>query len=107
MPLSGFVTEHCLHIVGECIANAVKHAEAKRISITIEQDPRTDNLRLVVQDDGIGFNTDTIGQLSGHYGLVGIRERVRLLGGEVDIRSGPGEGTTIEVTVPGRKGESE
>lgn len=107
LPLSGFVTEHCLHIVSECIANAVKHAEAKRIRLSIEQDPRTENLRLVVQDDGSGFNTETIGKRTGHYGLVGVRERVRLLGGEMDIRSGPGEGTTIEVTVPGNKGENE
>ncbi len=107
LPLSGFVTEHCIHIVGECIANAVKHAEAKYIRLSIEQDPRTEILRLVVQDDGIGFNTGTIGHRSGHYGLVGIRERVRLLGGEVDIRSGPGEGTTIEVKVPGKQGGNE
>ncbi|WP_372631134.1 sensor histidine kinase [Cohnella sp.] len=107
LPLSRFVMEHCLYIVGECIANAVKHAEAKRLCLTIEQDPRTESLRLVVQDDGIGFHVGAIGQRSGHYGLVGIRERIRLLGGEAEISSAPGKGTTIEVRVPGRKGEKE
>ncbi len=102
--VTGFVMEHVLHIIGESITNTVKHAEANRLRLTIEEDESAGILQIRIQDDGIGFNTDSIGRQAGHYGLVGIRERVRLLSGTIDIRSGPEEGTTITVAIPDFKG---
>ncbi|RIX52438.1 sensor histidine kinase [Paenibacillus nanensis] len=104
LSLSGYVMEHCLHVIGECIANTVKHANASSMQITIEQEISSGSLLLRIQDNGIGFNTETIGRLAGHYGLVGIKERVRLLGGMLDIHSEPEAGTTIEIKVPGKEG---
>ncbi|WP_169507531.1 sensor histidine kinase [Paenibacillus harenae] len=102
--LTGFVMEHCLHIIGESIVNTIKHAEATSMRITIDLEELSGSLLLLrIQDDGIGFKTDTIGKYAGHYGLVGIRERVRLLGGIVDIRSELEAGTTIEIMIPVKK----
>ncbi|MNJ05050.1 sensory histidine kinase UhpB [compost metagenome] len=54
---------------------------------------------MVITDNGKGFNTARIGKQAGHYGLIGLSERARLIGGDMEIRSGSG-GTTIRLTVP-------
>jgi signal transduction histidine kinase len=51
-----------------------------------------------VRDWGIGFDAESVGK--GHYGLEGIRQRVRLLGGRLTIESAPGSGTLVQVVVP-------
>jgi NarL family two-component system sensor histidine kinase YdfH len=55
---------------------------------------------VVVRDDGAGFDVEAVAGLAGHYGLRGLRERARLLGGTLDVTSAPGQGTTIRLTVP-------
>jgi signal transduction histidine kinase len=59
-------------------------------------------VELVVQDDGCGFDPDAVAQTSGsvHFGLTGMAERVKLLGGSICIESTPGAGTCIDVSVP-------
>jgi Signal transduction histidine kinase len=99
--------EHSLSIIGESIANAVKHASASHIRLEIVQDREMDLLRIEVEDDGIGLNPEAIGSRSGRYGLIGMRERVRLLGGTLRIDSEPNQGTTITVEVPYREGDDE
>jgi PAS domain S-box-containing protein len=83
-------------IVQEAITNARRHSDAGRLRIDIV---RTDgHVRLVVADDGRGFNP--VGVPEDRFGLEGIRQRSRLLGGESRITTAPGRGTTVEVTLP-------
>ena len=73
-----------------------RHAEAKRVTVRLSAAP--EQVQLVVEDDGQGFASAEISAY--HHGLVGMRERARMLGGTLEIRSSPGAGTRIEVTVP-------
>ena len=98
--LSPVVENNLLRIGQEAITNAVKHAQASRITLTLGFDRRA--VRLVVEDDGVGFAEDTPPPAEQRsFGLIGIRERVSILNGQVEIRSRPGEGTRISVTVSG------
>ncbi len=85
----------------EAFSNAQRHGYAANIHIKVIYQP--DGMRLVVQDNGIGFRVPT--QLNslvfeGHYGLLGIQERVRQHNGKVQLNSVPGEGTCLEVYLP-------
>jgi signal transduction histidine kinase len=83
-------------IVQEALTNIIKHAEAQTVSIVIAA---TDgSVRVVVEDDGIGFAVE--GVRDGALGLVGMRERVALLGGRLDVQSAAGRGTTIMGELP-------
>jgi two-component system NarL family sensor kinase len=92
--------EGIYRIAQEALANACHHASARHIDVTLtigEQD-----LILVVQDDGRGFDPDQVTDAvsEGHFGLAGMGERVKLLGGQICIQSEPGAGTCICVSVP-------
>jgi signal transduction histidine kinase len=77
----------------EGITNARRHARASRIQVSLDLDPAA--ARLVVADDGCGFAPDRTG-----FGLLGMRERVGLVHGRVDVDSAPGTGTRLAVTIP-------
>jgi ligand-binding sensor domain-containing protein/signal transduction histidine kinase len=81
-------------IVQECVNNIVKHADATEATIQIKNDGR--RLRLIVSDNGKGFAPDSA---SRGFGLTGIAERVRILGGRHVIQSAPGAGATIIVII--------
>ena len=87
-------------IAQEGLANAYKHAEAQHISLTLAIEGH--ELTLLVQDDGCGFDPEKVTQFAqeGHFGLAGMSERVKLLGGTLCISSEPGAGTCIVVNVP-------
>lgn len=87
-----------LRVAQEASANAVKHGNAQRIVIMLDF-ANADAVRLVIEDDGAGFET-AAPVPDGHFGLLGIRERTQKLGGTLQLRSNPGHGTTVEVTVP-------
>jgi signal transduction histidine kinase len=93
------VENNLLRIGQEAITNASKHARPTRIEVLLAFGPR--DVRLSVEDDGAGFDP-TPPPPGDHrsFGLVGIRERVELLGGTVEHVSAPGQGTRIAVTVP-------
>lgn len=94
------VENNLLRIGQEAITNAVKHAQAAHITVTLAFDRRS--VRLVVEDDGVGFAPEAPGAAEQRsFGLIGMRERVGMLNGELEIRSGPGQGTRISVTVSG------
>ena len=96
--LSSLATEHCLFILSECLTNIVKHAFAKEVHVLLST---TENeLILKIKDDGIGFNPEKSNRQPGKYGLLGLKERVRLLKGELTIESIPAEGTEVTVIVP-------
>ena len=86
-------------IAQEALANVARHAGARQAVIRLAwQDPR---LILEVWDDGRGFVAPRVlGSLTrqGHFGLVGMRERVELIGGQFALESAPGRGTTVRVT---------
>jgi len=83
-------------IAQEALANACSHSQSKKVRIALVEDGR--RLRLEVQDWGIGFDPHALSEDC--FGLDGIRERTRLLGGELSIDSQPGKGTLIRVVVP-------
>ncbi|HLX31731.1 MAG TPA: GAF domain-containing sensor histidine kinase [Gaiellaceae bacterium] len=83
-------------IVQESLTNVVKHARAKNVSIVLTRKPAS--VSIVVEDDGVGFEP---GRETGDgIGLIGMRERVGLLGGRVTVESRPGAGTTFVAEVP-------
>jgi signal transduction histidine kinase/ligand-binding sensor domain-containing protein len=91
--------QHLLRIAQEAVTNTVKHAHAKEVWIRLNMD--NGKLRMRVADDGEGFEqTDAFSDVGGHFGLLGMRERAERLGGDLQLRSEPGEGTEVEVTVP-------
>lgn len=91
------ILENALYrIVQEALTNACKHSKSKKVMVTMTQEGQ--DVRLEVQDWGIGFDTESVEK--GHFGLEGIRQRVRLLGGRLTIDSTPGSGTLIQVVVP-------
>jgi len=101
--LPAAVTTSLFRIAQEAVQNVVKHAHAQRASIQLAQ--RGASVMLSISDDGDGFLAPigdglSAGAAAGHYGLAGMVERARLIDGRLSVRSAPGEGTTIEVTVP-------
>jgi signal transduction histidine kinase len=83
-------------IVQEALANVVKHAEATHVSILLTR--KDTSVAAVVEDDGMGFDATETGD--DVLGIVGMRERVRLVGGRLAIESAKGTGTTIVAEVP-------
>jgi PAS domain S-box-containing protein len=84
-------------ILQESLTNAARHARASRVEVSINVDREA--VELSVRDDGRGFSPDDP-RKPGSYGLMGLRERAYLLGGEVSIASEPSRGTTIAVRIP-------
>jgi two-component system sensor histidine kinase UhpB len=86
--------------VQEALNNATKHAQAKRASIYIEREGGA--VRCLIKDDGVGFDVATTMAQKGQpsLGLLGIRERIAVLGGKLEIHSMPGQGTEMVIMVP-------
>jgi signal transduction histidine kinase len=89
-----------LYRVGqEALNNVAKHARAEKVDILIQRSAH--HVSMIVEDDGLGFDTEKAfdeGQTG--VGLSGMRERVALVGGTIDIESYPGSGTTVVVRIP-------
>jgi NarL family two-component system sensor histidine kinase YdfH len=94
--LKEHIMETVVRNVAEGLTNIGRHAQAQKVTVSVSKE--ADVLFVTVQDDGQGF--DPVGIPSGHYGLLGIRERIRLLGGKLDIWSKSGEGTRLEMRIP-------
>lgn len=91
------ILENALYrIAQESLTNACKHSRSKKVTVMLVQEGQ--DLRLEVRDWGIGFDTGVVKE--GRFGLEGIRQRVRLLGGRLAIDSSPNSGTLIQVVVP-------
>jgi ligand-binding sensor domain-containing protein/signal transduction histidine kinase len=89
--------EHDLVMVArEALSNAVRHAAPTGVQLRLSFGAR--ELKMQVDDDGCGF--DPSSPANGHYGIIGMRERIEHLGGRFMLRSGPGEGTHLAVAVP-------
>ena len=98
-PLPQETEQQLLRIAQEAVANVMKHANASRIGIKLEREPKS--LRLRIVDNGRGFEErDAFAAHEGHFGLLGMRERAERLGGGLHLASRLGEGTEVEVSVP-------
>jgi signal transduction histidine kinase/sugar lactone lactonase YvrE len=90
--------DNLLRICEEAVANAVKHARPTRAEVTLKFSPQDVQLR--VRDNGCGFDTRQFERCKdGHFGLVGIQERVDSMGGRLSLNSQPRKGTELAVTV--------
>ena len=83
-------------VAQECLTNVVRHSGSARARVAFTEYPEA--LQLTIADDGVGFDIDRLP--SSGLGLVGIRERVRRVGGDVEIASAPRRGVTVTVRVP-------
>ncbi|WP_078378882.1 sensor histidine kinase [Sutcliffiella halmapala] len=83
-------------LVQESLQNAIKHAKATHIHVKLELMPT--HITVIVKDDGVGFDTTEKKEKS--FGLLGMRERVELISGELNIQSKPGNGTTVFIRIP-------
>ncbi|MFF5501504.1 GAF domain-containing sensor histidine kinase [Streptomyces roseolus] len=91
--------EAVLRVAQEALHNALRHAEAARVAVTLARHGQ--GARLTVADDGRGFDPATVRSAGRHLGLVSMRDRAAGVGGALTVTSAPGEGTTIEMEVPG------
>lgn len=82
-------------VVQEAVNNAIKHSNSTQVQILLDFD-QCNQIKLLVQDNGLG--TDS---LEGGFGLIGMKERIRLINGLVEINTAKGQGFCIKVTVPG------
>ena len=89
-------------IVQEALTNAAKHGSATKARVEVTEDEST--VHIVVSDDGAGFDP---GAATAGFGLLGMRERVELLGGTIEIESAPGSGTTVNVSVPAQRRDAD
>jgi PAS domain S-box-containing protein len=88
-------------VMQEALTNVLRHAQAQRVIITLEQDGA--RLRVGIEDDGVGFDVGTTREQAaarGHLGLIGMKERVDIHGGELQITSQGGSGTRIRASLP-------
>jgi signal transduction histidine kinase len=98
-PLPETVEENLLRIAQEALTNVIKHSGATRTEIDLDYGPK--NVILQVKDNGKGFALDDcVGPREGHFGLLGISERVKRLHGTVVFTSTPDAGTTVRVQIP-------
>ncbi len=96
----GLTTEagvELLSLVREALSNAARHAKARRIDVLLGTSP--DGPVLEIADDGVGFDPRQAAA-DGHHGLVNMKVRAKAIGGRLEIRSAPGAGTRVRVTLP-------
>ncbi|MEK7345037.1 MAG: type IV pili methyl-accepting chemotaxis transducer N-terminal domain-containing protein [Pseudomonadota bacterium] len=96
LPLPQDVQIHVLHVLQEALSNVRKHAGAQAVEIEIH---KGEPWRFLVRDDGVGFDADR-NRSEVQVGLKIMRERADQIGASVDVRSAPGEGTTVTLRVP-------
>jgi signal transduction histidine kinase len=99
LAMSPRVEQELFRIAQEALRNAVKHAGARKIAVSINAEQGWIDLR--VEDDGRGFDPRSLSPEEGRsFGLTGLRERIRLLDGHLEIRSRPGDGCRVHARVP-------
>ena len=92
--ISDPIKEIVIRAVAEALTNVAHHAQARNVAVDVRMKDKS--LLVTIQDDGRGFDASAIP--SGHYGLLGIRERVRLVNGSFEIQSN--NGTTLKIEIP-------
>jgi signal transduction histidine kinase len=85
-------------MVQEGLTNIARHAHAQNASVLLEQ--RSKGIRVIIEDNGVGFDPEAKAYSPKSLGLQGIRERIQLLGGKLTIESQPGQGTSLFIELP-------
>lgn len=90
---------HFLRIAQEAVTNALKHSQAR--NVTIHLDHNEDRVSLSICDDGVGFDSaaDRDSRSGPHFGLLGMRERAARIGARLEVSSAPGQGCSVAVTM--------
>jgi signal transduction histidine kinase/ligand-binding sensor domain-containing protein len=98
--LHPILRDEVYRIAGETLRNAFRHAQARQIEVEIHYDAR--QFRLRVRDDGKGIDPEILGEhpRPGHFGLHGMRERAKIVGGQLDVWSELDSGTEVELSIP-------
>ncbi|WP_409342414.1 histidine kinase [Paenibacillus sp. MBLB4367] len=91
------IEDHLFRIVQEALSNALRHSKASKLEIRLVR-PAADAVRLVIRDNGVGFELDS--QKHASYGLVSMKERVNEIGGSLNLVTAPDKGTRIDIRVP-------
>jgi signal transduction histidine kinase len=97
----GDIAIACFRVAQEALTNVARHAHAQHVRIEFGQGDGV--VRLLIRDNGVGFDVGTTlrrAASGGHLGLLGMKERAEILGGELEIDSLPGHGTRISITLP-------
>lgn len=97
--------KHIVYIVRESLNNVSKHSKANNVSLEIIEN--NNKISISIKDDGVGFIIKPLDQISGHYGILGITERVKAINGTIEIKSKRKHGTNISITIPITKGLEE
>ncbi len=98
LPLPPLLQTTLYRVLQEALTNVARHARARAVTVEVGREGTT--LELVVRDDGVGFDAGAALDHASGLGLHGMRERVALLGGSLEITSRPGQGTTVRATIP-------
>lgn len=91
------IEDHLFRIVQEALSNALRHSKATKLEVRLTH-PTQDAIRLMIRDNGIGFDLDAKKHAS--YGIVTMKERVNEIGGSLNLITAPGKGTRIDIRVP-------
>lgn len=99
-PLNAIVRDEAYRIGAEALRNAIRHSSARRIEVEIRYDEH--DLRVRIRDDGKGIDAEILGRdhAAGHWGFRGMRERAKLVGGNLEVWSQLEAGTEIELNIP-------
>jgi two-component system sensor histidine kinase DegS len=84
-------------ITQEALTNVARHARARQVTVTLEE--LAHEVRLTIADDGTGFDFSEKSERRSAWGLISMRERAEAMGGRFQVKSAPGKGTRIMVTV--------
>jgi two-component system, NarL family, sensor histidine kinase YdfH len=96
MAVSDTIRESIIRSVAEAFNNIARYADASQV--TLDAINKEGTLVISIKDNGRGFDSNHIP--AGHYGILGIRERINLIGGKLEIESSPGVGTTLTINIP-------
>ncbi len=95
--IDGTIVIQIFRVIQESLTNIIRHANASQVDISLQIRPDTDMLILTIYDDGVGCDLDS---LESGFGLLGMKERIKLLGGEFKIQSKINKGMQIEAQIP-------
>lgn len=96
------ISKHILYIVREGLNNVIKHSKSENAAVEVIEN--NGQLDIIIKDDGIGFDIKLLDHLFGHYGILGMGERVKAINGKMKIKSKRKEGTYINIIIPIEKG---
>jgi NarL family two-component system sensor histidine kinase YdfH len=96
--ISDPLRDHAFRAIAEGLTNVARHARARQAWVRLAE--VNGRLEIVIRDDGAGFDPAEANRPAGHYGLIGLRERARLVGGSLEVASASGQGTTLTFQLP-------